>query len=633
MSEQIKHECGVAMVRLLKPLSFYQEKYGSSFYGLNKMYLLMEKQHNRGQDGAGLANIKLDVSPGSRYISRYRSNAPQPIKDLFERINERMSKLLSASDARSDDANWLKDHVPFIGELYLGHLRYGTYGGNAIEACHPFLRQNNWKSRNLVLAGNFNMTNVDELFHHLVNLGQHPKERADTVTILERIGHFLDEENEDVYRRLKSKGLKKQDISEHIAETLNVGRILKRSAKKWDGGYTMAGMFGHGDAFVLRDPVGIRPAYWFANDEVVAVASERPVLQTAFDVPIEEVREVQPGYALIIRKNGEVNEQMIREPKEKRSCSFERIYFSRGNDPDIYSERLQLGHQLVPRVLESVGHDIEHTVFSFIPNTAEVAYYGMVKGVEDHLDQWRKEKILEMKDRLDTDRLDQLMALRPRAEKVAWKDIKLRTFISDANSRDELASHVYDTTYGVVSSEDNLVVLDDSIVRGTTLRKSILKILGRLRPKKIIVVSSAPQIRYPDCYGIDMARIGSFISFRAAEALHRDRGSYESVFQEVYQAAKKVVNSQRVPLVNHVQRIYEGFSQEEISAKSAELLCPEGMDTPVEIIYQTVDGLHEACSGHLGDWYFTGNYPTPGGIRMVNKAFVYHMEGNPNRAY
>ena len=633
MSEQIKHECGVAMVRLLKPLSFYQEKYGSSFYGLNKMYLLMEKQHNRGQDGAGLANIKLDVPPGSRYISRYRSNAPQPIKDLFERINERMSKLLSAPDARTDDTNWLKDHVPFIGELFLGHLRYGTYGGNAIEACHPFLRQNNWKTRNLVLAGNFNMTNVDELFHHLVNLGQHPKERADTVTILERIGHFLDEENEDVYRRLKSKGLKKQDISGHIAEKLNVGRILKRSAKKWDGGYTMAGMFGHGDAFVLRDPVGIRPAYWFANDEVVAVASERPVLQTAFDVPLEEVREVQPGHALIIRKNGEVNEQMIREPKEKRSCSFERIYFSRGNDPDIYSERLQLGRQLVPRVLDSVDQDIEHTVFSFIPNTAEVAYYGMVKGVEDHLDQWRKEKILEMKDRLDTDRLDQLMALRPRAEKVAWKDIKMRTFISDANSRDELASHVYDTTYGVVSSEDNLVVLDDSIVRGTTLRKSILKILGRLRPKKIIVVSSAPQIRYPDCYGIDMARIGSFISFRAAEELHRDRGSYESVFQEVYQAAKKVANGQRVPLVNHVQRIYEGFSQEEISAKSGELLRPEGMDTPVEIIYQTVDGLHQACSGHLGDWYFTGNYPTPGGMRMVNKAFVYHMEGNPNRAY
>lgn len=621
------------MVRLLKPLSFYQEKYGSSFYGLNKMYLLMEKQHNRGQDGAGLANIKLDVAPGSRYISRYRSNAPQPIKDLFERINERMSKLLSAPDARSDDANWLKDHVPFIGELYLGHLRYGTYGGNAIEACHPFLRQNNWKTRNLVLAGNFNMTNVDELFHHLVNLGQHPKERADTVTILERIGHFLDEENEEVYRKLKSKGLKKQDISGHIAEKLNVGRILKRSAKKWDGGYTMAGMFGHGDAFVLRDPVGIRPAYWFANDEVVAVASERPVLQTAFDVPLEEVREVQPGHALIIRKNGEVNEQMIREPKEKRSCSFERIYFSRGNDPDIYSERLQLGRQLVPRVLDSVDQDIEHTVFSFIPNTAEVAYYGMVKGVEDHLDQWRKEKILEMKDRLDTDRLDQLMALRPRAEKVAWKDIKMRTFISDANSRDELASHVYDTTYGVVSSEDNLVVLDDSIVRGTTLRKSILKILGRLRPKKIIVVSSAPQIRYPDCYGIDMARIGSFISFRAAEELHRDRGSYESVFQEVYEAAKKVANGKRVPLVNHVQRIYEGFSQEDISAKSAELLCPEGMDTPVEIIYQTVDGLHQACSDHLGDWYFTGNYPTPGGVQMVNKAFVYHMEGNPNRAY
>lgn len=593
----------------------------------------MEKQHNRGQDGAGLANIKLDVPPGQRFISRYRSNAQQPIQDIFEKLNNRISDIIKANPEDKDNSEWVKNNVPFAGEVYLGHLRYGTYGGNSIEACHPFLRQNNWMTRNLVLAGNFNMTNVDELFDQLVDLGQHPKERADTVTILEKIGHFLDEENEDIYRKLKNKGLKKKDISSHIAKKLNVAKILKKSAKKWDGGYAMAGMFGHGDAFVLRDPSGIRPAFYFKNDEVVAVASERPVLQTAFDIPLDEVQEINPGHALIIKKSGEVKEQKIREPLEKKSCSFERIYFSRGNDVDIYNERLQLGKQLVPKVLEAIDHDIENTVFSFIPNTAEVSFYGMVKGVEDYFDNWRKEQILKMGSSLDREELSRLMAFRPRAEKIAWKDVKLRTFIAEDSGRNDLVSHVYDTTYGSVKETDNLVVIDDSIVRGTTLRQSILRILGRLKPKKIIVVSSAPQIRYPDCYGIDMARVGTFASFKAAEALHKERGTYDTVFNEVYEKAKKAVYEEKQASENHVKRIYEDFTAEEISAKSAEILKPEGLDIPVEIIYQSITGLNEACPNHLGDWYFTGNYPTPGGVRVVNKAFVYHMEGNPKRAY
>ena len=633
MSDPIKHECGIAMIRLLKPLSFYQEKYGTSFYGINKMYLLMEKQHNRGQDGAGLANIKLDVPPGQRYISRYRSNANQPIQDIFERLNNRLSEGLKENKDKQNDADWLKENLPFVGEVYLGHLRYGTYGGNSIEACHPFLRQNNWMTRNLVLAGNFNMTNVDELFDHLVDLGQHPKEKADTVTILERIGHFLDEENEALYQEFKLKGMKKRDISAQIAKKLNVARILKRSAKKWDGGYAMAGMFGHGDAFVLRDPNGIRPAYYIQNEEIVAVASERPVLQTAFDLPKEAIREIQPGHALIVKKNGKVREQKIRQAEQKTACSFERIYFSRGNDQDIYQERLQLGKNLVPKVLQAIDYDVENTVFSFIPNTAEVAFYGMVKGVEDYLDGWRKEQILSRGTSLTADELNHIMSLRPRAEKVAWKDVKLRTFIAEDSGRDDLVSHVYDTTYGSVQPTDNLVVLDDSIVRGTTLKQSILRILGRLQPKKIIVVSSAPQIRYPDCYGIDMARLGSFVAFRAAESLHQERGTYEQLFQEVYVSAKEAVDLRLEDGINHVKRIYEPFSSEEISDRIATLLKPVDLGIEVEIIYQSIQGLHNACPEHLGDWYFTGNYPTPGGTRVVNKAFVYHMEGNLNRAY
>ena len=633
MSDAIKHECGIALMRLLKPLSYYQEKYGSCFYGINKMYLLMQKQHNRGQDGAGLANIKLNVPPGQRYISRYRSNSAQPIQEIFAKVNGRISERLRDHKEFQSDPEWLKANLPFVGEVYLGHLRYGTYGSNSIEACHPFLRQNNWMTRNLVLAGNFNMTNVDFLFDHLVDLGQHPKEKADTVTILERIGHFLDEENEAIYSELKRKGLKKKEISSHIARKLNVARILKRSAKKWDGGYAMAGMFGHGDAFVLRDPSGIRPAFYYHDDEIVVAASERPVIQTAFDLPLDAIQEITPGHALIIKQNGRVKEQKIRTPMEKQACSFERIYFSRGNDKDIYQERLALGKTLVPAVRRSIDDDIANTVFSFIPNTAEVAFYGLIKGVEDYLDQWRKERILESAGRIDPAELDRIMAIRPRAEKVAWKDIKLRTFIAEDNGRDDLVSHVYDTTYGTVRPTDYLVVLDDSIVRGTTLKQSILRILGRLQPKKIVVVSSAPQIRYPDCYGIDMARMGSFIAFRAAEDLHREGGTYDEVFGEVYEAAKAELSSRKPEPVNHVKRIYEGFTEEEISARIAKLLKPAELDVPVEIIYQSVEGLHQSCPDHLGDWYFTGNYPTPGGHLVVNKSFVYHMEGNTKRAY
>ncbi len=633
MSDFLTHECGIAMVRLLKPLDFYIEKYGTAFYGINKMYLLMEKQHNRGQDGAGFASIKLDMPPGKRYISRYRSINQQPIQDIFTKVNASISARLSEETLEKKDGNWLKNNLPYVGELYLGHLRYGTYGGNSIEACHPFLRQNNWMSRNLVLAGNFNMTNVDELFNELVRLGQHPKEKADTVTILEKIGHFLDEENEHLYKKFKKQGHPKSEISALIAEDLSVSRILKRSAKHWDGGYAMAGMFGHGDSFVLRDPSGIRPAFYYQDDEVVVVASERPVIQTAFNVRIEDVKEIPPGNALIIKKNGTVRFKEIRSPYEKRSCSFERIYFSRGSDADIYQERLALGKNLVPQVLEAIDHDIENTVFSFIPNTAEVAFYGLVKGVEDYLDDWRKDWILKHQSSLKEESLGRIMKIRPRAEKIAWKDIKLRTFITEDSSRNDLVSHVYDVTYGTVKPTDNLVVLDDSIVRGTTLKQSILNILGRLNPKKIIVVSSAPQIRYPDCYGIDMARIGSLIAFEAAEHLHRERNTYDSVFQSVYKDAKKVVDSDAAERINHVKRIFDPFTAEEISNKITELLIPKGMDIKVEILFQKIDGLHHACPNHSGDWYFTGNYPTEGGIRVVNKAFVYYMEGNANRAY
>ncbi len=632
MSDKLTHECGIALVRLKKPLSYYYEKYGSALYGINKMYVLMEKQHNRGQDGAGLANIKLDVEPGKRYISRYRSIDKTPIQDLFARINQRIQKGLNGDDSKIHDPDWLKEHVPFLGELYLGHLRYGTYGGQSIEAVHPFLRQNNWLTRNLILAGNFNMTNVDELFNQLVDLGQHPKEKADTVTILEKIGHFLDEENEKLYRKYKKEGLSKKDISPKIAREINIQKILKRSAKYWDGGYAMAGLFGHGDAFVLRDPNGIRPAFYYDDDEVCVVASERPVIQTAFNVPFAEIKEITPGHALIIRKSGEAHLKQVRKPGIKTSCSFERIYFSRGNDADIYRERIELGRRLCPNILKEVDLDLKHTVFSFIPNTAEISFYGMVKGMEEYLNEVKREKILKFEGELDADKLDQLLSIRPRVEKSLWKDVKMRTFITQDSSRDELVSHVYDVTYETVKPDDNLVVIDDSIVRGTTLRQSILSILDRLSPKKIVIVSSAPQIRYPDCYGINMSLLDDFAAFRAAIALLKERG-LQSTIDTVYEECLKQKDLPDAEIRNYVKEIYAPFEAQEISDKIAEMLTPAGMKAEVKIIYQGISDLHASAPEHKGDWYFTGDFPTPGGRRVVNKAFLNYYEGKRERAY
>lgn len=631
MSEQIKHECGIALIRLLKPIQFYIDKYGTPMYGLNKLYLLMEKQHNRGQDGAGVATIKFDVAPGTRYISRYRSTAPTAIKDIFGKINDKFVEANKKNPEKFKDEKWVKKHIPFAGELLLGHLRYGTYGGNSIENCHPFLRQNNWITRNLVVAGNFNLTNVDELFDQLVELGQHPKEKADTVTVMEKIGHFLDREVDRLFGVYKSQGHGNAEITKLIARDLNIGKILTDAGKKWDGGYAMAGMFGHGDAFVLRDPNGIRPTFWYANDEVVVVTSERPQIQTAFNVPVEEIHELTPGCALIIKKNGEYGEQQVRTPKEKKSCSFERIYFSRGNDKDIYVERKNLGRQLTAGVLKAVDFDLRNTVFSFIPNTAEVAFYGLVDGLHAYLNTVKKHKILKMKNVADPE-LSEILNIAPRIEKIALKDAKLRTFISSDSTRDDMVSHVYDTTYGVIRPEDNLVMVDDSIVRGTTLKQSILKILDRLHPKKIVIVSSAPQIRYPDCYGIDMAKMGDFIAFRAAVELLKDQYK-ENLLEEVYEKAKAQDDLPAEQVTNVVKEIYKSFTAEEIAMKISELLTPAGIITNVEIIYQTIEGLHNACPGHLGDWYFTGDYPTPGGNKVANRAFIYFMDGKNVRAY
>jgi len=632
MSDKLTHECGIALVRLKKPLSYYYEKYGSALYGINKMYVLLEKQHNRGQDGAGLANIKLDVEPGKRYISRYRSIDKTPIQDLFARINQRIQTGLNGDESKIHDPDWLKEHVPFLGELYLGHLRYGTYGGQSIEAVHPFLRQNNWLTRNLILAGNFNMTNVDELFNQLVDLGQHPKEKADTVTILEKIGHFLDEANEKLYRKYKKEGLSKKDISPKIAREINIQKILKRSAKYWDGGYAMAGLFGHGDAFILRDPNGIRPAFFYDDDEVCVVASERPVIQTAFNVPLSEINEITPGHALIIKKSGETSLKQVRKPGIKTSCSFERIYFSRGNDADIYRERIELGRRLCPNILKEVDLDLKHTVFSFIPNTAEISFYGMVKGMEEYLNEVKREKILKFEGKLNAEKLDQLLSIRPRVEKSLWKDVKMRTFITQDSSRDELVSHVYDVTYETVKSDDNLVVIDDSIVRGTTLKQSILSILDRLGPKKIVIVSSAPQIRYPDCYGINMSLLDDFAAFRAAIALLKERG-LQSTIDKVYQECLKQKDLPDGEIRNYVKEIYEPFEPQEISDKIAEMLTPVTMKAEVKIIYQGISDLHASTPEHKGDWYFTGNFPTPGGRRVVNKAFLNYYEGKRERAY
>ena len=592
----------------------------------------MEKQHNRGQDGAGLASVKLNMQPGARYISRYRSNDKTPIQDLFSRVNTRINEGIGSDREKLQDPEWLKQNIPFVGELYLGHLRYGTYGGHSVEQCHPFLRQNNWVSRNLILAGNFNMTNVDELFTTLVDLGQHPKEKADTVTILEKIGHFLDEQNEKLYRRYKKQGYEKKEISNLIARDINIKKILRKSAKKWDGGYAMAGLFGHGDAFILRDPSGIRPAFYYEDDEIAVAASERPVIQTAFNVPFNEIREVPPGHAFIVKKDGSTSVEQIREPLERQACSFERIYFSRGNDADIYRERITLGRRVCPAILQEVNYDLKHTVFSFIPNTAEISFYGMVKGMEDYLNQVKRDKILKFEGKLDSEKLEELLSIRPRVEKIAWKDVKMRTFITEDSSREDLVSHVYDITYETVGPDDNLVVIDDSIVRGTTLRQSILKILDRLNPKKIVVVSSAPQIRYPDCYGIDMAKLGDFVAFQAAIALLRESG-LDNIIEDVYDKCQAQAQLPDDQIQNFVKEIYAPFSAEQISDKIAELLTPEGMNAEVKIIYQGIDDLHEACPANQGDWYFTGNFPTPGGMRVVNRSFLNFYEGKNVRAY
>ena len=634
MSDAIQHECGIALVRLRKPLEYYLEKYGTAFYGLNKMYLLMEKQHNRGQDGAGLASIKLNMPPGQRYLSRYRSIDGKPIADIFGRIQKRIDDALSGDASLLKNAEFLKNNVPALGEVYLGHLRYGTYGKNAIEACHPFLRQSNYKSRNLILAGNFNMTNVDELFDKLVGLGQSPKEKADTVTILEKIGHFLDKENAQLYDKAKQMGLSKPERAQYQEDHLNIPEILRRASKRWDGGYAMAGMIGQGDSFVLRDPHGIRPAYYYFNDEVAVVASERPVIQTAFDASFDSVHELPAGHAFWVKANAEVEIIPVLTPGPRSNCSFERIYFSRGNDAEIYQERLSLGRQLADSVLQSVGYDVDNTVFSFIPNTAEVAFYGLVKGVEDYIQTANAAALRAQPDLLNQpDALKALLNRRPRVEKIAWKDARLRTFITEDSSRDDLVAHIYDSTYEVVRPTDNLVVLDDSIVRGTTLRQSILKMLDRLQPKTIHVVSSAPQIRFPDCYGIDMAKMGDFIAFQAAMALHKERGSYAAVVEEAFKNALHQLTLPKEEQINAVLPVYATLSVEDINGKIAQLLTPEGVQAQVVIHYQSIEGLHRAIPQHPGDWYFTGNYPTPGGTRVANRAFVNYMQGKNQRAY
>ncbi|MFJ1353337.1 MULTISPECIES: amidophosphoribosyltransferase [Capnocytophaga] len=631
MSDNIKHECGIAMVRLLKPLSFYKEKYGTTFYGINKMYLMLEKQHNRGQDGAGLATIKLDMQPGERYISRVRSNQPQPIQDIFTQVNQRISELLKENPDLKEDVQAQKKLLPYVGEVYLGHVRYGTFGQNSIENVHPFLRQNNWQSRNLIVAGNFNMTNAKELFERLVALGQHPKENTDTVTVMERIGHFLDTEVEELYQKFKEEGLSKVEASKRIADELDVAKILRKSARRWDGGYAMAGILGHGDAFVVRDPAGIRPAYYYKDEEVVVIASERPVIQTAFNLEFEQIHELEPGSGIIIKKDGSTSVTQIIPQLPRKACSFERIYFSRGSDKEIYLERKKLGALLLPEVLQSINNDLKNSVFAYIPNTAETSYLGLVEEADSYLNKLKHEQILAEKD-ISSEKLAEILSQKIRKEKVAIKDAKLRTFITEDSSRDDLVAHVYDITYGSVQKGDNLVIIDDSIVRGTTLKKSILNILGRLKPKKIVVVSSAPQIRYPDCYGIDMARLEDLIAFEATLQLHKERGTY-NIIEEVYKKCIAQVHLSDDKVINYVKEIYEPFTDEEITDKITELLLPKDYSIDVKIIFQSVANLHKACPQNLGDWYFTGNYPTDGGNRVVNRAFINFYEGKKDRAY
>jgi amidophosphoribosyltransferase len=632
MSDAVKHECGIALLRLKKPLEYYKEKYGTAFYGIQKMYLLMEKQHNRGQDGAGFASIKLDVEPGERYISRVRSNQAQAIQDVFAQINERINEELTSHPEYQDNVALQKENIPYIGELFLGHVRYGTFGKNSIENVHPFLRQNNWMHRNLILAGNFNMTNVTELFNSLVELGQHPKEMADTVTVMEKIGHFLDDEVTELYQECKNNGLSKREASPVIAEKLDIAKILKRASKGWDGGYAMAGLLGHGDAFVFRDPAGIRPAYFYEDDEIVVVASERPVIQTVFNVPFEKVQELQPGHALIIKKNGALSQEEIITPTLKKACSFERIYFSRGSDAEIYQERKHLGKLILPAVLNAIENDTDNTVFSYIPNTAETSFYGMVEAAQDFLNQRKNQFILNNRKTLTKEKLEEILSVKIRTEKIAIKDAKLRTFITEDSSRNDLVAHVYDVTYGVIKPTDNLVIIDDSIVRGTTLKMSIIKMMDRLNPKRIVVVSSAPQIRYPDCYGIDMAKLEGLVAFKAALELLKERNRYYIV-DEVYAKCKAQENFKDTDVVNFVTEIYKPFQPQEVSDKIAEMLSSKDIKAEVKIIFQTVEDLHIACPKNLGDWYFTGDYPTPGGNRVVNKAFMNFYEGKDARAY
>ncbi|MAS68655.1 MAG: amidophosphoribosyltransferase [Flavobacteriaceae bacterium] len=631
MSDAIKHECGIALVRLLKPLNYYKEKYGSSFYGLQKMYLMLEKQHNRGQDGAGFASIKLDMEPGERFMSRVRSCDPQPIKDIFNTINMRINNVEEGLPTQDLSSKALKSAFPYVGELMLGHLRYGTFGKNTIESVHPFLRQNNWMHRNLIVAGNFNLTNVNELFENLVALGQHPKEKADTVTVMEKIGHFLDDSVAKLYKKLKSEGFDKQAASSEIAKRLNIAKILRKASKNWDGGYVIGGLLGHGDSFVLRDPAGIRPAFFYRDDEVVVVASERPAIQTVFDVPMTAIREINPGDALIIKKSGEVSNVGINAPTSRLACSFERIYFSRGNDADIYNERKALGRLLFPKIHDSVNGELKNTVFSYIPNTAETSFYGLVQRAQDFMLEQSEAAILK-EDKLSPDRLKALLSPRPRIEKVILKDVKLRTFITEDSSRDDLVAHVYDITYGSVNKDDNLVIIDDSIVRGTTLQKSILKILDRLGPKKIVVVSSAPQIRYPDCYGIDMARLEDLIAFRAMLAL-LEKNNKNAQLKMVYEKAKATINHKTIDIQNHVKPLYDQFTDVEISEQISVMLRTKDINAEVDVIFQSVANLHEACPKNKGDWYFTGNYPTDGGNKVVNQAYINFYEGKKGRAY
>ena len=631
MSDAIKHECGISLIRLLKPLEFYKKKYGTPFYGLQKMYLMLEKQHNRGQDGAGFASIKFDMPPGHRFMSRVRSAKSQPIKDIFKKINLEINEIENAITAKNLDSRELKKTFPFLGELMIGHLRYGTFGKNNIQNVHPFLRQNNWMHRNLIVAGNFNLTNVNELFDNLVDLGQHPKEKADTITIMEKIGHFLDDEVAKIYKKLKKKGLDKKAMSPEIAQRLDIGKVLRKASRNWDGGYVIAGLIGHGDSFVLRDPAGIRPAFFYKNEEVIVVASERPAIQTVFNVKHDQVNEIQAGEALIIKKSGRLIKETINNPTQKASCSFERIYFSRGSDYDIYKERKELGRRLFPKILKSISSNFENTVFSFIPNTAETSFYGLIEKAQEYILDESRKKILKL-NKLSDKNLKPILSSRLRIEKVTIKDVKLRTFITEDTSRDDLVAHVYDITYGTVKPTDTLVVIDDSIVRGTTLQKSILKILDRLEPKKIIVVSSAPQIRYPDCYGIDMARIEDFIAFRAMLALlNENKKNY--LLKEIYEKSKNALENNITNKKNYVKILYNQFTDEEISKKIAEILKSDGIKSKVEVIFQSVEDLHKSCPNHRGDWYFTGNYPTAGGNKVVSRAFINFYEGKKSRAY